>query len=116
PPEERIAKQFGVSRMTANKAIRDLVQGAYLTRRAGVGTFVTGLRAESSLVAIHNIADEVRQRGHAYCNNVVCVEACAADEAIAAHLEIKPGTRIFHTTLIHHEDGTPIQVEDRYVN
>lgn len=116
PPEERIAEQFGVSRMTANKAIRDLVHGGYLTRRAGAGTFVTGLRAESSLVEIRNIADEVRQRGHVYGNKVVCAESCAADEIVAANLELDPGTGVFHTTLVHQENGIPIQVEDRYVN
>lgn len=116
PPEERIASQFSVSRMTANKAIRDLVHSGYLVRRAGVGTFVTGLRAESSLLEIHNIADEVRQRGHDYHSKVLCSQACNADDEVAANLEVKLGTRVFHTTLTHHENGIPIQVEDRYVN
>ena len=35
PPEEQLARDFGVSRMTANKAIRDLVQKGYLIRQAG---------------------------------------------------------------------------------
>lgn len=116
PPEERIAEQFHVSRMTANKAIRDLVQGGYLVRRVGVGTFVTGLRAESSLLEIHNVADEVRQRGHDYHSKVLCSEACNADDEVAENLEVEPGTRVFHTTLIHHENNIAIQVEDRYVN
>ncbi|HET8790934.1 MAG TPA: GntR family transcriptional regulator, partial [Modicisalibacter sp.] len=41
PPEEQLARQFDVSRMTANKAIRDLVHEGYLTRQPGLGTFVT---------------------------------------------------------------------------
>ena len=41
PPEEQLARDFQVSRMTANKAIRDLVQKGYLTRQSGLGTFVT---------------------------------------------------------------------------
>lgn len=63
PPEEQLARDFGVSRMTANKAIRDLVQKGYLTRQPGLGTFVTDRKAESSLVEVYNIADEVRFRG-----------------------------------------------------
>lgn len=61
PPEERLAEEFGVSRMTANKAIRDLVQQGYLSRHPGVGTFVTDSKAESSLVEVHNIAEEVKE-------------------------------------------------------
>ena len=44
PPEEQLARDFGVSRMTANKAIRDLVHKGYLVRQAGLGTFVTDIQ------------------------------------------------------------------------
>ena len=40
PTENQLASQFSVSRMTVNKAIRDLVQANMLVRYAGVGTFV----------------------------------------------------------------------------
>ena len=74
PPEEQLARDFGVSRMTANKAIRDLVQKGYLLRQAGLGTFVTDRKAESSLHEVLNIANEVRGRGHAYSNDIICCE------------------------------------------
>lgn len=57
PAEEQLARDFGVSRMTANKAIRDLVQKGYLQRQAGLGTFVTDRKAESSLHEVLNIAN-----------------------------------------------------------
>lgn len=116
PPEEQIARDFGVSRMTANKAIRDLVHDGYLIRHAGLGTFVTDRKAESSLLEIHNIAEEVRQRGHAYRNDVVRCEAITADDEIALRLGVRMGASVFHTVLIHRENDIPIQLEDRYVN
>src|SRR5699024_2740207 len=73
-PEGQLATQFGVSRMTANKAIRDLVQDGLLVRHPGVGTFVTDQKAESSLIEIYNIADEVKNRGNDYANDVICRE------------------------------------------
>lgn len=115
-PEERLAAKFGVSRMTANKAIRDLVQEGFLMRRPGVGTFVTDLKAESSLLEIHNIADEVANRDHDYSNTLICREAITADEEVALRLEVPAGTHVFHTILVHRENDTPIQLEDRYVN
>lgn len=45
PPEPELADQFGVARMTANKAILSLVNDGWLTRRAGRGTFVVDRRS-----------------------------------------------------------------------
>ncbi|MBB3140711.1 histidine utilization repressor [Halomonas sp. THAF12] len=116
PPEEQLAKDFGVSRMTANKAIRDLVQQGYLTRQPGVGTFVTDHKAESSLVEVHNIATEVASRGHDYSSQVLTAEALDAGDEVSMRLGVRLGTRVFHTLIIHRENGVPIQLEDRYVN
>ncbi|MBD3896262.1 histidine utilization repressor [Halomonas sp. ML-15] len=116
PPEEQLARDFGVSRMTANKAIRDLVQQGYLTRQPGLGTFVTDRKAESSLVDVHNIAEEVRSRGHQYANRVLTSEAIAADDEVALRLGVRLGTRVFHTLIVHRENDVPIQLEERYVN
>ncbi|MDN3526528.1 histidine utilization repressor [Halomonas sabkhae] len=116
PPEERLAEEFAVSRMTANKAIRDLVQKGYLTRQPGVGTFVTDRKAESSLIEVHNIAEEVRSREHVYTSEVLRAEALDADDETSVYLGVRNGARVFHTLIVHREDGVPIQLEDRYVN
>ncbi|MBU2067046.1 MAG: histidine utilization repressor, partial [Gammaproteobacteria bacterium] len=116
PAEEQLARDFGVSRMTANKAIRDLVQKGYLQRQAGLGTFVTDRKAESSLHEVLNIANEVRGRGHAYSNDIIRCEALAADDEVALRLGLRLGAEVFHSILVHREDGVPIQLEDRFVN
>lgn len=116
PPEERLAEEFGVSRMTANKAIRDLVQQGYLSRHPGVGTFVTDSKAESSLVEVHNIAEEVKARGHDYASEVLIAEARKADDDVSMRMGVRIGTRVFHTLIVHRENGVPIQLEDRYVD
>lgn len=41
PGERALAKQFGVSQMTVNRAIQELVRRGCLYRRSGAGTFVT---------------------------------------------------------------------------
>ncbi|NMG74456.1 histidine utilization repressor [Aromatoleum diolicum] len=116
PAEEQLARDFGVSRMTANKAIRDLVQSGYLIRQPGLGTFVTDRKAESSLHEVLNIAAEVRSRGNAYRNDVIRCEAIEADDEVALNLGVRLGTRVFHTLLVHRENDVPIQLEERFVN
>lgn len=115
PPEEQLARDFSVSRMTANKAINNLVHKGYLVRQAGLGTFVTDRKAESSLHEVMNIATEVRGRGHVYSNRVVRCEAVAADDEVALRLGLRLGAEVFHSVLVHLQDDLPIQLEDRFV-
>ncbi|MEH6472366.1 MAG: histidine utilization repressor [Halopseudomonas sp.] len=115
PTETELAKQFGVSRMTVNKAIRDLTQDNLLVRYAGLGTFVTDAKAESPLLDIRNIADEVRQRGHRYSCNLIELKQTIASELIAMQMGIPVGTRVFYSVIVHREDELPIQLEQRYV-
>ena len=116
PPEQELARQFGVSRMTANRAIRELVDAGVLVRHQGMGTFVASVRAESPLLEIRNIADEVRGRHHVYSNELCRLEEVRADAALAGRLGIRIGERAFHSLIVHRENGRPIQLEDRFVN
>lgn len=115
PTENQLAEQFGVSRMTVNKAIRDLVHEQRLVRFPGLGTFVADAKAESPLAEIRNIAEEVRLRGHHYSCNVIKLEATAANETVAMQMGMPIGTRVYHSVIVHKENDLPIQLEDRFV-
>lgn len=116
PTEQQLTLQFKVSRMTVNRALRELEAEGLLRRQQGVGTFVSEVQAESPLLEIRNIADEVRARHHVYSNRLHSLEAVSADQEIAARLGLQPGDRVFHSLLVHLENGVPLQLEDRYVN
>jgi GntR family transcriptional regulator, histidine utilization repressor len=114
--ENEIVAQFGVSRMTANRAVRELMFEGVLTRIAGVGTFVARPMIDADLLQVRNIADEVAGRGHAYCGRLIDARAVAGPEGITDLLGLPAGSSVFRTVIVHHEDGLPIQLEDRYVN
>jgi GntR family histidine utilization transcriptional repressor len=115
PTEIELAARFEVSRMTANKAIRDLVQDNLLVRYAGLGTFVTAAKAESPLLDIRNIADEVRLRGHRYGAALMLLEQSSASDAMALQMGTPVGTPLFHSVIVHSENDLPIQLEERFV-
>ncbi|WP_171013638.1 histidine utilization repressor [Chitinivorax sp. B] len=116
PPEVQLAEQFGVSRMTVNKAIRDLVGDGMLVRFAGDGTYVADTRAESPLLSVCSIAGEIRRRGHEYDNTVLMLRSEVVDDTIALRLGVRVGTAVYHSMIVHRENGIPIQLEDRYLN
>jgi GntR family transcriptional regulator, histidine utilization repressor len=116
PSELALVRQFGVSRMTVNRAVRELTAEQVLTRRQGSGTYVAPQKYQATLVEIRNIADEVRARGHVHASRPRLLEQGVASEALALQFALAPGTPLFHSLIVHDENGQPIQVEDRWVN
>jgi GntR family histidine utilization transcriptional repressor len=116
PSEQALVKQFGVSRMTVNRAVRELTAEQVLTRRQGSGTFVAPQKVQATLLEIRSIADEIRARGHAHRSSLQLLEHAVADEVLAARFALPDGTPLFHSVIVHYENELPIQVEDRWVN
>ncbi len=115
PSENDLVEAMNVSRMTANRALRELNDEGYVDRIAGRGTFVSDFRAQSHLLEVQNIADEIGSRGHTHSCIVVRQSCQHARGEIAKALHVDQGTDVFHLLLVHCENGSPIQVEDRHV-
>ncbi len=115
PSENELVELMQVSRMTANRALRELTDEGYVERVAGRGTFVADMRARSHVLEVQNIADEIARRGHTHSCEVVRQSRQHARGDIARALDVEQGTDVFHLLLVHLENGTPIQVEDRHV-
>lgn len=116
PTEEALARQFQVSRMTVNRAMRELTDEQVLTRIQGSGTFITQQKYQSTLVQIRAIADEIRERGHEYTCHVQRLMEIRADENLASLFRLRPGARLYHSIIISEENGEAIQAEYRWVN
>jgi GntR family histidine utilization transcriptional repressor len=116
PSEQALVRQFGVSRMTVNRAVRELTAEQVLTRRQGSGTFVAPQKYQATLVEIKSIADEIRARGHAHRSSLHVLEQLRASEQHAIGFDLEAGTPLFHSVIVHFENDVPIQVEDRLVN
>jgi GntR family histidine utilization transcriptional repressor len=116
PSENDLVRLVGASRMTVNRALRELTDAGYLIRVQGVGTFVADRRAQGHPLAIRNIADEILERGHVHSARVITHERCIATVELAGRFNLRAGHELFHSRLVHLENGLPIQLEDRYVN
>ena len=116
PSESELVAELGVSRMTINRALRELTDEGRLVRLQGVGTFVAPPKAQSALFEIHSIAAEVESRGHRHRCRVLSAESTAATAELAAALDIAPQSPVFHTRMVHYEDDAAIQYEERWVN
>jgi GntR family histidine utilization transcriptional repressor len=116
PSEAALMQQFGISRMTVNRGLRELAGEGLVTRVQGSGTRVAQLHRISSRLTIRDIHEEVAERGHVHGTRVLLVAKEKASAAMAQSLGLKSGGAVFHSLLVHLENGVAIQYEDRYVN
>jgi GntR family histidine utilization transcriptional repressor len=116
PSEAKLAEQLGASRMTIHIALRDLSAEGVLLRRQGAGTFVAPRLSQSTFLELRNIHAEIEARGNRHSTDVLALQRVICDLSLATEMNIAPGTQVFHSVLVHRENGSPIQIEDRYVN
>ena len=101
--------------MTANRALRELQDEGVLVRIAGVGSFVANRQAHTHPLEIHDIADEIRARGHVHRAEVVALERVRAVATLAQDFGVAPRTELFYSAIVHYESDVPILLEDRHV-
>lgn len=116
PSENQLAQDFGVSRMTARRALTELTDEGVLMRSQGLGTFVAEPVPAGSLLEVRNIADEISARGHSYSSLVLQLEEQPASREVAGALGLPEGGRVFHSIIVHRDNDLPIQWEERYTN
>lgn len=115
PSEQRLARQFGVSRMTANRALNELAMERCIQRVQGVGSFVAKQIPQAPLFEIQSIRSEIEARGEEHKCRVITLESSFADEAQARRMDVASGDRLFYLEAVHLSGGRPLQLERRYV-
>jgi GntR family transcriptional regulator, histidine utilization repressor len=115
PSEHELVESLGMSRMTVNRALRELAAEGLVSRRQGVGTFVSSERPRAELIEIRDIAEDVVARGHTHRMKVAALDAVRADIELAAAFDVRAGAKLFHSLVTHFEDDVRILLEQRYV-
>ena len=116
PSESDLVAQFGVSRMTVSRALRELQNEGLVERVQGVGTFAAQLHKLSATLSIRDMREHVESRGLRYRMDMQLLREEAAPPVVAQRFAIQPGAPVFHSLAVHFEDGVPLQCEDRWVH
>lgn len=116
PSESELVKSFGVSRMTANRALRELQSEGVLNRVAGVGSFVSTTRAQGEFLSVRDIAEELAEGGFKHSVVVLEHKVMNADSTMADRFELDRGASLIFNSVRHCKDENPILLERRWVN
>ena len=115
PGEPELARALGISRMTVNRALRELAKDDVLERIPGVGTFVAPKKPVAAVVKIHNIAEDIRSRGEVYSCEVLNLSQVTPPHDARNGMGLGPNKKVFRAVIVHRSDGVPVQLERRYV-
>lgn len=111
--ENVLGALHNVSRLTVQRAIRELVSEGMLRRVQGSGTFVSSAAPGFPLVEVRDLVEEIRNRGGAPHSEVLVQRRATASAEDAALMEVPPGTPLFHASLLISSGGVPVALEDR---
>lgn len=113
--ERIISERFNVSRLTARKAIGNLVQEGYLFTTKGKGTFVSELKISLPVVKLKHFFDEMQEIGRTPQSAVLGYEEFEADRRIAGELDVAVGTPVFRIKRLMSADEIPYSVETKCI-
>ena len=110
PSEINLAQEFGVSQGTVRKAITELVESNVLTRKQGLGTFVSSHDPQRALFHFFHITDN---EGFKVLpdSTVLHCRRKAATRKESAKLQLAAGSRIIRIERVRNFDAKPTMIE-----
>ena len=93
PSERTLSEQLDVSRVTARKAIDQLVEQGLVVRRRGSGNYIAP-RIEQPLSNLSSFSEQLQQRGYTPNSRWLRREVVAADADEQLALGLSPGARV----------------------
>jgi GntR family transcriptional regulator len=109
-PEDALARQFSVSRITIRKALSDLEQEGLLLRIHGKGTFVnpTARQVTVNLATMQEFGSVIRQNGYHSRMELAALNSEAANETMVKQLQILPDSLLIRVEKLYYADQWPV--------
>src|SRR5258708_5587598 len=117
PTEQELCDQFGVSRITVRRALADLADQGYITRRQGVGSFVRQHSPTGRHAGSRSYMDELRQIHFESNPDVLEFDLAAAPQPISDQVGFGFTGEVLHILRVRRErrTGEPLLVTEAWL-
>lgn len=116
PSERVLSDAYEVNRMTVRQAINELTLQGLLTRKHGVGTFVTDEKLLPPFSpTIEGFTERLIADGHHPTSKVITQKKIVADEYIAQSLSVEVGEAIVCLERLRLVNNMPVMIEKSYL-
>jgi GntR family histidine utilization transcriptional repressor len=116
PNEVDLAAEFDCARATVNRAMRELAEEGLIDRKRKAGTRVRNVRRRRASFDILRARKEVEALGARYRFVIARRYEQDAPDWVRARLDLPEEARVLHVVTLHHADGSPFQLDDRWIN
>ena len=109
PTEQELSESFGVSRITARRALDELAQAGLVARKQRVGTIVIFQPAAKPIEGdIEQAMESLLAFGRNTQVKLIDLETVAAAAPIAELLDVEPGTELVRAVRVRWQDDAPV--------
>ncbi len=118
PTERAVAARFGVSRVTANKALAGLVAEGVLDFKKGVGTFVRDPGMDYDLRSLMSFTRKAELSGkipQTVVRKFSTVKGAEVGPGVRAALEVGDADSLHFVERLRSTDGVPVILERRFL-
>jgi len=116
PGEVALAKEYGCSRTTVNRALRELASTGVIDRKRKSGTRVAVLPVRHVRAKIPVIRQQVESRNQTYSFKLIHKQLRRPEKQIQELLQISKRSKALHVQSVHFADGQSFIYEDRWIN
>ncbi|HEY8447067.1 MAG TPA: GntR family transcriptional regulator [Thermomicrobiales bacterium] len=117
PSERALASEYGISRMTARRAIDVLAQRGLVERRGRAGTFVARPKLIWDFTSVAGLHEQLSRQGVVPSSDVLRAETVPAGELdpdVGRMLELEPDQPVHVVCRRRLGDGEPLALEESY--
>lgn len=114
--EKDLAGEYGCSRLTVHRALRELADEGLLVRNRRAGTLVAERDSSVVLVGVPRVQEEVARLGTDYRYELLSTRHAAPPDAVAGLLRVSPGAGMLQVVARHWAGDRVFQHEDRWIN
>lgn len=112
--EREISEELGVSRMTARKALTELVTEGLLIRKQGSGTYVAHPRITYESKELINHVRALHERNMNAASQILEFSETIASRRLAELLEVEIGHTLYRIIVLRYANRVPMVVERMY--
>jgi len=115
PIEPTLCEEFGVSRITVKRAMKELVTDGLVVRQRGKGTFVADSAELPSRNALDDLLQSVQAIGEATEVQHLASDVLTPPKDVAKKLGLEAGAQVLRSNQLRLSDGDPLAVIIAYV-
>ena len=115
PSEWELTNLYSVSRLTVRQALKDLERSGLVTRRHGIGTFVSTPVTTQLTPSKMSFSQKILQIGKKPSNKTLSLSRIPAPMEVANMLQLPEKAPVIELVRVRYADEKPIMIETAYL-